>query len=402
MLANIADTLVKNVTFLLYLTSMLFSNVIGQEFIKSHLTKSADKGRIPHAQLFVGAAGSGILPMAIAYAQYIIWSNSGNENQGGHEACNLKFENYGHPDLHFAYPVAAASTNQKKPVSAHFAMEWRSFLTDNIYGNLFDWHKHIGIEKKQSQISVHEAADINKALALKSFEGGYKVMIIWMAEKMNREASNKLLKLIEEPPNKTVFLLLAENDDLIIDTIKSRCQVLQFPRLSTTQIATALVKKFSLSEGEAMKIAHQSDGDFNKAQLLLQSDDDELLFEQWFVTWVRSAFMARQKKEAILDLIEWSETIAKTGRETQKNFLQYSVQFFRQALLKNYAIPDLVFMETQTDFDLNKFAPFIHGNNIADIISELEKAQYHIERNGNAKIILSDLSIKLTRLIHRK
>ena len=402
MLANIGDTLVKNVTFLLYLTPMLFSNIIGQDFIKSHLTQSANKGRIPHAQLFVGAPGSGVLPMAIAYAQYIICSNTDGENTSSNAACNIKFENFGHPDLHFAYPVTSRNSNHKKPISADFATEWRSFLKENIYGSLFDWHKHIGIEKKQSQLSVHEASKINKTLALKSYEGGYKVMIIWMAEKMNREAANKLLKLIEEPPKKTVFLLLAEKDDLIIDTIKSRCQILHFPKLSTEQIATALNKKFNCTESEALKIGHQCEGDFNKAQLLLQSDNDELLFEQWFVTWVRSAFMAKKKKESILDLLEWSEIIAKTGRETQKNFIQYSVQFFRQALLENYGIPELVFMETKTSFELKKFAPFIHGNNIKDIISELEKAQYHIERNGNAKIILTDLSIKLTRLIHRK
>ena len=380
---------------------MLFSEVIGQKFIKSHLTQSAGKGRIPHAQLFVGKAGSGVLPMAIAYAQYIICGNNESENEGANTSCNIKFEQFAHPDLHFAFPVAAAKDSQKKPVSAHFATEWRSFLAGNLYGNLFDWHNHIGIEKKQSQLSVHEDADINKRLALKSYEGGYKVMIIWMAEKMNREAANKLLKLIEEPPAKTIFLLIAENDDLIIDTIKSRCQKLDFPKLSTTQIANALSKKYELTESDALKIAHQSEGDFNKSQQLIQEDNDELLFEKWFVIWVRSAFMAKKKKEVVLDLLNWSETIAKTGRETQKNFLQYSVQFFRQAMLKNYTVSDLVFMETQTDFDLSKFAPFINGNNIIPIISELEKAQYHIERNGNAKIIFSDMSIKLTRLIHR-
>lgn len=380
---------------------MLFSNVIGQEFIKKHLTQSANKGRIPHAQLFVGKAGSGILPMAIAYAQYIICNNANGENGGANHSCNLKFNQFAHPDLHFAYPVAATSSQQKKPVSSHFAKDWRAFLTANIYGSLFDWHKHIGIEKKQSQLSVHEAADINKTLALKSYEGGYKVMIIWMADKMNREASNKLLKLIEEPPYKTVFLLLAENDDAILDTIKSRCQVLLFPRLSTSQIAEELIKKQACSQAEALTIAHQSDGDFNKAQLLLQSDNDELLFEKWFVTWLRSAFLAKRKKESVLDLLVWSENIAQTGRETQKSFLQYSIHFFRQAMLQNYSVSELVFMKSQTDFDLKKFAPFVHGNNITSIISELESAQYHIERNGNPKIILSDLSIKLTRLIHR-
>lgn len=381
---------------------MLLSNVIGQNFIKNHLTQSANKGRIPHAQLFIGKSGSGVLPMAIAYAQYLICGNENNENEGTNTSCNLKFNEFSHPDLHFAYPVTSRNSNHKKPVSGDFAREWRSFLKENIYGSLFDWHKHIGLEKKQGIISVNEATDINKSLALKSYEGGYKVMIIWMAEKMNRDAANNLLKLIEEPPSKTVFILISENVDLIIDTIKSRCQTLEFPKLSASQIANALSKKNNLSEAKALKIAYQSEGDFNKAQVLLQDDNDELIFEKWFVTWVRSAFTAKKKKEAILELIKWSETIAIAGRETQKNFLQYSVHFFRQAMLTNYGVSDIVFMETQTDFDLSKFAPFIHGNNITSIASELEKAQYHIERNGNAKIVFTDLSIKLTRLIHRK
>lgn len=381
---------------------MLFSNVIGQEFIKNHLTQSADKGRIPHAQLFVGNAGSGMLVMAIAYAQYIICNNNQSENQGVNTSCNLKFDQFTHPDLHFAYPVAKLKDTQKKPVSAHFAAEWRGFLKEKEYASLYDWQKYAGIEKKQAIISVHEAGEISKSLALKAYEGGYKVMIIWMAEKLNREASNKLLKLIEEPPNKTVLLLVTTREDLIIDTIKSRCQVVQFPRLSAGQIAIALQEKRGVVKEVALKIAHQSEGNYNKAQQLLQNDNDELLFEKWFVKWVRSAFMAKRKKESILDLLEWSETIAKAGRETQKNFLNYCAQFFRQALLQNYAISDLIFMQTQTDFELKKFAPFIHNNNVADIISELEKAQYHIERNGNAKIILSDMAIKLTRLIHRK
>lgn len=402
MLANIGDTVLKYVTFLLYLASMLFSNVIGQEFIKKHLTQSADKGRIAHAQLFVGKEGVGMLAMAIAYAQYIICSNEQGENKGPNTSCNLKFDQFMHPDLHFSYPVARLKESQKKPVSAHFAAEWRSFLLEKEYASLYDWQKYIGIEKKQANISVHEAADISKALSLKAYEGGYKVMIIWMADKMNREASNKLLKLIEEPPNKTIMLLVTTSEDLILDTIKSRCQVVHFPRLSAGQIAEALQERKGLTQEEALQIAHQCEGDYNKAQHLLESDNDELLFEEWFVLWVRSAFLAKKKKEAVLDLLNWSDTLAKTGRETQKSFLQYCMRFFRQAMLQNYEISDLVFMKTQTDFDLKKFAPFIHNNNVVDIISELEKAQYHIERNANAKIILSDMAIKLTRLIHRK
>ena len=381
---------------------MLFSEILGQEHIKSHLTKSADFGRIPHAQLFVGPEGSGTLPMAIAYAQYLLCGNKNGENIGGIDACNLKFKNISHPDLHFAFPVATNDKVKSHPVSKHFIEEWRQLIKRQPYGNLFDWYRILGIDNKQGQIGVDEAQDIVKALALKPYEGGYKVMLIWMAEKMNTSAANKLLKLIEEPPNKTIFILIAENDEQIINTIKSRCQVLHFPPLAEGIIKDALIKNYQIPEPDAHKIAHQANGNYNKACDLVYSDSEDTQFEEWFVFWIRSAFKAKGNKSAIHDLISWSETIAKTGRETQKQFLSFCLDFFRQAMLLNYKANDLVFMEPKTSFKLEKFAPFVHGNNIMDISNELQDAIYHIERNGNSKIILTDLSIKLTRLLHKK
>ncbi len=381
---------------------MLFKDLLGQEHIKKHLTHSADMGRIPHAQLFVGLEGSGVLPIAIAYAQYILCNNKAGENENGNEACNLKFNNLAHPDLHFAFPVASNSTVKSHPVSNHFMEEWRSFISKQPYGNLFDWYKLIGIEKKQGQIGVDEALEVVKSLSLKSYEGGYKVMLIWMAEKMNIAASNKLLKLIEEPPNKTIFILIAEEEEQIIQTIRSRCQILHFPPLAENIIKDALLKK-QVSENEASKIAHQANGNFNKAIDLVNRDSEDLTFEKWFISWVRTAFKAKGNKASIHDLIHWSELIAGTGRETQKQFLHYCLDVFRQALLLNYKSKDLIFIELNADnFNLEKFAPFVHGANIMDISNELQDAIYHIERNGNAKIILTDLSIKLTRLLHKK
>ena len=224
-----------------------------------------------------------------------------------------------------------------------------------------------------------------------------------MAEKMNIAASNKLLKLIEEPPEKTIFLLITENEDQIINTIKSRCQALHFPVLSEQDIANALVQREQASENDALKIAHQAEGNFNKALHLLHQDSSDIVFEKWFITWIRSAFKAKGNAAVIQELVVWSETIAKTGRETQKQFLEYCLQFFRQALLLNYKSPDLVFLETQTPkFDLQNFAPFVHSENILAIEKEISEAMYHIERNGNAKIILLDLSMKLTRFLHKK
>jgi DNA polymerase-3 subunit delta' len=227
-------------------------------------------------------------------------------------------------------------------------------------------------------------------------------MIIWMAEKMNAAASNKLLKLIEEPPQKTVFILVTEDEEQLLNTITSRCQAVHFPLLSEQDIANSLVVNYQLTENEASKIAHQSDGNYNKALELLNNDASDLVFEEWFVAWVRTAFRAKGNVAVVQQLIAWSDTISKTGRETQKRFLEYCLQFFRQALLFNYNSEQLVFIETKTDFTLSKFAPFVHSSNILDIEKEISDAMYHIERNGNPKIILLDLSIKLTRFLHKK
>jgi len=377
---------------------MKFSEILGQEHLKNHLMKSTDNGRISHAQLFVGNEGSGTLPMAIAYAQYILCSTSIDK-----EACALKCEKLMHPDLHFAFPVATNDVVKKHPVSNLFLADWRNFISLNPYGNLFEWLHSIGIENKQGQIGVDEAEQIVKALKLKSYEGGYKIMIIWMAEKMNTSAANKLLKLLEEPPEKTVFLLVTENEEQIITTIKSRCQVLHFPLLSEVDISSYLIEKEGTDKPIAEQIAHQADGNINKALHLLHNDNSDEQFEQWFITWIRAAFKAKGNASVIQLLIEWSDSIAKTGRETQKRFLNYCLQFFRQALLLNYNAESLVFLQIKTPgFQLEKFAPFIHSGNILEINKELNDAIYHIERNGNAKIILLDLSIKLTRLLHTK
>ena len=382
---------------------MLFKDILGQDYIKNHLTKSASLGRIPHAQLFVGPEGCGTLPMAIAYAQYILCSNTAKENNTGNASCNLKFDNFSHPDLHFVFPVATNDVVKSHPVSANFMVEWRNFIKEEPYGGLFDWFKKIGVQNKQGQIGVDEASEINKALSLKAYEGGYKIMIIWIADKMNTAASNKLLKLLEEPPAKTIFILITESLDDIIQTIQSRCQIIDFIGLSEATISDALVSKENCEIKRAQKIAHQSEGNYNKALHILKNNAEDYPFEAWFIEWVRSAFKAKGNAAAIQDLLSWSETIASLGREVQKQFLHYCIHFFRQALLSNYTVIDLVFLEPkENNFDLKKFAPFINGTNISAIFNELEEAIYHIERNGNSKIILTDLSIRLTRLLHKK
>ncbi|NVK51982.1 MAG: DNA polymerase III subunit delta' [Flavobacteriaceae bacterium] len=377
---------------------MFFKDVIGQNHIKNHLKSTTEKGRIPHAQLFVGKEGSGVLPMAIAYAQHLLCSYSNNK-----ESCRVMCENLAHPDMHFAFPVTTNDKVKKHPISNLFLEDWRFFLKEQPYGSLYNWLQFIGVENKQGMIGVDEAENIVKSLTLKAFEGGFKVMIIWMAEKMNISAANKLLKLIEEPPEKTVFILCTENEEQLISTIKSRCQTIHFPALSEKDIAQSLVEREKIDENVAYKFAHQSEGNYNKALHLLHHDSSDITFETWFITWIRTAFKAKGNATVVQQLVAWSDEIAKSGRETQKRFLSYCLQFFRQALLVNYNSEQLVFLETTTKgFDLKKFAPFVHSGNIIEITQELNDAMYHIERNGNAKIILLDLSIKLTRLLHAK
>lgn len=379
---------------------MDFSEVIGQEHIKTHLLTTAKAGRIPHAQLFSGINGSGLLPMAIAYASEIL-ALQYEENSEEYQKSKRRVSELNHPDLHFFYPV---NTNQKikdKPVSDHFSDEWREFVLNNPYGSLFEWLQTLGIEKKQGNISRREANTIFRKLALKSHDGGYKVAIIWMAENMNPNCANAILKLIEEPTEKTLLLLLAEREENLLTTIKSRCQKITFPLLPEADIAEKLIANLKLDESQAFQISRRAQGDYNKAIQLSNETDADIQFEAWFIRLVRTAFSAKGNKKAIQDILELTEELAATSRENQKKFLNFSLEIIRQALLKNYSAEELVYYKT-TDrtFQLAKFAPFIHHNNIIGFFEALEDAVYHIERNANSKILFTDLSIKFTHLIH--
>ncbi len=376
---------------------MQYKDIIGLDAIKEYLTKTVQSGKLPHAQLFVGSEGSGTLPLAIAYAQQILCNSSINK-----EACTLKCDKLVHPDLHFSFPIVTTDKVKKNPISDFFLTEWRTALQENPYLGLFDWMQFLGVENKQGLINKAEAENIAKKLSVKSFEGGYKIMIIWMAEKLHHSAANQLLKLIEEPPENTIFILVAEDEEQIIKTIRSRCQALFLPKISEENMVNALVDKQNILKNEAIKIAHQANGNYNKALKLLKKEGNERIFEKWFITWIRAAFLA--KNPAVIEnLIDWSNEISGSGREMQKQFLQYCLQFFRQALLLNYKAEQLVYLETETpNFDLKKFAPFVHGKNIIEINDTINEAIYHVERNGNPKMIFLDVSMKLTKLLHTK
>lgn len=376
---------------------MQFNEILGQEPIKKFLIKNIDNGRIPNTQLFIGPEGSGTLPMALAYASYLLAKDHSNPEMVFHNVSRLI-----HPDVHFVFPTFTNDKVKSKPKSSDFLPVWRDFVSENPYGGLFDWYQYLESDNKQGEIRVEDANEVAKTLSLKSYEGGYKVLIVWMADKMNITVSNRLLKTLEEPNEKTVVILITENEEGLIQTIRSRCQAVHFRHLSESEIVESLMSKYSIEPNRAKQIAHQCQGNYNKAVKLIFEDNDPL-FEKWFVSWIRAAFKAKNNAAAIHDLISFSEEISKQGREAQKKFIAYCLEMFRQAMLINYQMPSLVYVETSyQNFKLENFAPFVNGNNITGIYKELTEAQYLIERNGNARIILTNLSIKLTRLIHKK
>ena len=373
---------------------MTFEDIIGHPLLKKHLMQAVDSGRVPHAQLYVGKRGVGGLPMAIAYADYLIKQQSNGLSD---------MNPLTHPNIHFVYPVTTSDKVKTKPISSNYISEWRTFVETNPYGSINDWYELVGVGNKQGNIGVEEASDIASKMSLKAFNGGYKVMIVWMAEKMNSMCANKLLKLIEEPADKTVIILITEDEERLIGTIRSRCQSVHLNPLSEETIKSALIEGHNTEKNLAQNIAHQSEGSYSRALDLLSQGPEGLQFEAWFIAWVRTAFQAKSNKRSINSLMAWSQEISKAGREIQKQFLDYSLRFFRHAMLYNYGAKELVFIKlNDKSFKIENFAPFIDSSNIYEISKEIELASYQIERNGNAKIILTDLSIKLTRLLHMK
>lgn len=372
---------------------MKWENIVGHETIKQKLQDSIRNHRISHAQLFLGKTGWGTLPLALTYASEIMASDKG-------EAVKDRVAKLQHPDIHFSFPVTTSDKIQK-PKSNDFIKEWREFILENPYGSVFDWLVYNQVEKKQGLINVTEADEISRFISLNSYEGGYQFVFIWLAEYMNGAAANKLLKAIEEPPQKTIFFLIAERDDLILPTILSRCQIVPLSRLTDEEVTQFLIAEKGVSAEIAQRIAVASNGDLRIAIENITQADTE--FESYFVQWVRNAFMAAKTPTVLKSLIQWSNEISGWSREKQKQFLIYCSNIFRQALLQTYQAEDLVFAQIQTDgFKWDKFAPFIHGANIEGILEEINEAAYHIERNANGKIVLFDLSIKLTRLLHTK
>lgn len=376
---------------------MQFRDVIGHRAVKKRLVDSVKKNRISHAQLFLGEEGSGNLGLAIAYAQYISCeSKSGDDSCGQCSSC-IKFEKLAHPDLHFVFPVATNKTITKNPVSKHFINDWRELILEKkAYITLADLQEKIETENKQLLIPKDESVEILKTLSLKTYEAEYKIMIIWYPEKFNIASANKLLKIIEEPPAKTLFILVAHDAEQIINTILSRTQLVKVGRIEDEELQVELVKKYQLNEAIAYNTARLSDGNYIKAKKIIEHHEVEGSFHALFVNWMRAAFKAN-----VPDLIEWTEEISRSsfGREKQKQFLQYGLHVFRESLIANYGDVSLNRIAENESGFLSKFAPYIHGANCMDAVQLFNEAIYHIERNANPKILFLDVSLKLTKLL---
>jgi DNA polymerase-3 subunit delta' len=391
---------------------MLLSEVIGQEKLKKQLVDMVHQQRLPHALLLVGPEGSGALPLAVAFAQYIVSIPSQATATADlfgapaepiaqtfytpeqiadlpayHRASQLM-----HPDLHFSFPTIIEKPGQKN-ISANFIEQWREFINGYPYGNAFDWLQFIKAENKQGNISADECNEIIKKLAFKSFESAYKVLVLWMPEYLGKEG-NKLLKLIEEPPDNTIFILVAASEENILPTILSRCQFVKVPRLSTDEIESALMGRAKLVPEKAKQVAILAEGNYREALHLIQHSDQD------YISMIKDWLNAILKMGPLAQL-KWVEEMSKLGREQQKQFLKYFNHLLEHSIRLKTMGSDLPLDSDLKDFALriNKIAGV---SQMESIVNELDKSIYHIERNANPKMLFMALSIKLYHIIQNK
>jgi len=376
---------------------MLFSQVIGQGELKKKLINSVKDGRIPHAQLFFGPEGSGSLSLAIAYAQFIVCDNRNEMDSCGQCPNCQKISKLSHPDLHFSFPVSTTSKVSKDPLSDNFISEWREFTNTEPYFSINQWYEFIGIENKQGLINKKESEEIIKKLRFKPFESEYKFMIIWLPEKMNASAANVLLKLIEEPPSKTIFLLVSEQPEHLLSTISSRVQPVKLDRIDEASFSHALEEKYSLTKDELSNIIRLSGGSYIKAKEVILSSEENTFYLEKFVEIMRLCY-----SRSFLEINSWVEEMSAAGREKLKNFLHYSLKLIRENFILNLKNSDLSYLtKGEQDFS-KKFHPFINGNNVIKINEELNRAYSDIERNAYAKIVLFDLTLHFMKFIPNK
>jgi DNA polymerase-3 subunit delta' len=374
---------------------MNFSRIPGHKETIARLIRSVREERVSHAQLFTGPEGCGSLALALAYAMYVSCENRSDMDSCGICKSCLKYEKMIHPDLHFVFPVIKDKKNAE-PVSDAYIEQWREFVRQSPYFTVNDWLNSIEVENAQGLIFASEAGEIIKKLSLKTFESDFKIMIIWLPEKMHPAAANKLLKLIEEPPDKTLFLLVSDEPDKLLPTIISRCQMVKIPGFSDEDIKEFLKTKHGADDRKAAEIAKVTNGNIIRAIGLYENEESSIQNLDRFKNLMRFAW-----KRDIISAISWAEEIASTGREAQKNFLSFSLRILRENLmlsldqLKN----NLVFLAGDEASFSDNFHPFITQKNIYSLTEEFNLAHSHVEANGNAKIIFLDLALKVTRLI---
>lgn len=374
---------------------MYFKDIIGQEGAKQILISEAQSGRMPHARLITGVSGRGGLPLAVAYARYLTCKNRNMTDACGECADCRMMNNLAHPDVHFAFPVV--KRKGKDTTSDDLLKEWREMLASNPYADAPYWMEQMGAENQQPQIYVKESDEIIRKLSLKSSQGGWKIMIIWLPEKMNSDCANKLLKLLEEPPKSTAFLMVTEEPETLLPTIRSRMQQMNLPPVKEKCITEALYRNYGIAPETARQIAIRSGGSWTSALEAIHTDEEGQYFLELFISLMRLAYARR-----IREMKEWSETMATLGRERQKRFLEYALRMIRENFVSNFKQPDMVCMNDEEQGFATRFAPFVNEGNIIGICHELTEAEMHIARNVNARMVFFDLALKMIVLLVKK
>ena len=377
---------------------MLFKEIIGNNSVKKQLIEAVRNNRISHAQLFSGKSGSAKLALALAYAQFLNCENRTTVDSCGICSSCLKFNNLSHPDLHLVIPVLKTKEVQK-PVSDHFIGKWRDFITNNYYGSLNGWIDSFGTENKTGQqgtIYKDEANNIHKKLSLKNYEAEYRVVLIWMPERMNLEVSNKLLKLFEEPPKGTIFLLITENTNQLLPTIISRLQSIKIADFTAEDIVNHFGEK-DLSLEKAKQLRNLTNADLGKITQILEDKEGELDLFSDFSVWMRLTY-----KMDVQGISKWVDNLSLKGRKQQNLFLSYAIKMVRECLIYNFA-SDTLLKTNENEFAfLTKFSPFIHEENSVMITEKLEESIKAINRNANAKILFFELSLQMVKFLRLK
>ena len=372
----------------------MFDNIIGQKEYIASLRTAIDNNRLPHALLISGNEGSGSLALAYAAAQYLICPHRHDGDACGQCPQCLQLGKLQHPDVHFVFPVVRKKNQKEAPISLDYMSEWRNAFLNNHYLTLNEWTATSGEENKQAGIFVAEANNIIKTLSVKPFESDYRVMIIWLPEKMNEETANKLLKIIEEPNDMTHFFLVSQEPERIIGTIQSRVQRINLPPIADVDIQQALVSRFDCPQDKAIDYARMSHGSYVEALKLLNDDEERSFYFTKFCEMMRLSYAKK-----LFDMKEWSEEMSGIGRERQKAYLQYAQQMIRENFIMNFNTPSLNYLNESERTFSSRFHAFVNHNNVAGIMDELALAEKDIMQNVNAKMVFFDLSLKLIMLL---